>query len=141
DAEEIVINSALVAVVAEYYHHADVAAVHAQRGLASVAAVGADLAHEVHLPGTRLIAVGARSQCADRADVDAHAALFAVEMIFLIGRDDRTDAAVLHAQRPDVHALTADPHAAVAQNAARAIEIHHGRPLLFFPVILGFGVF
>src|ERR1035437_6594000 len=137
DAEEIVIDPALVAIVAADDFHAGVATAHAQRGLASVPAVGADRAHVVHFPRTRLVAIGAGSKRAHRANVDAHAALFALEMILLIGRDDRTDAAVLHAERPNIHAFAADAHAAVAQNAARTVEVHHRRPLLFFLVVLG----
>src|SRR5208282_5715418 len=140
DAEEIVIDPALVAIVPAHDLHAGVAAANAQRGLASVAAVGADRTHVVHLPRTRLVAVSAGGERTDRANVDAHAALFAVEAIALVRSDDRTDAAVLHAQRPNVHALAADAHAAVAQDAARTVEIHHGRPLLFFAVVLGLRV-
>ena len=136
DAEEIVIDPALVAIVAADDFHAGVATAYAQRGLASVPAVRADRAHVVHFPRTRLVAIGAGSKRTDRADVDAHAALFAVEMVFLIGCDDRTYAAVLHAQSPNVHALAADAHAAVAQDAARTVEVHHRRPLLFFLVVL-----
>ena len=58
-------------------------------------------------------------------------------MVFFIRCDDRNDPAVLHAERPHVHAFSADPHAAVAKYAARAIEIHHGRPLLLVLVVLG----
>src|ERR1035437_398727 len=144
DAEENVIDPALVAIVAADDFHARVATADAQCGLASVPAVGADRAHMVHFPRTRLVAVGPGSKRAHRANVDAHAALFALEMILLIRRDDRTDAAVLHAKRPNIHALAADAHAAVAQNAARTVEVHHRRPLLFFLVVLslrelGFG--
>src|SRR5258707_1211742 len=99
--------------------------------------MGTDRAHVVHLPRTRLVTISARGERADRADVDAHPALFAVEMIFLVRRDDRTDAAILHSKRPDIHAFTADTHAAVTQDAARTVEIHHRRPLLFFLVVFG----
>src|SRR3981081_2453650 len=108
DAQEIAIDPALVAVVTADDLRAGVAAAHAERRLASVPAVGADRAHMFHLPRTRLVAIGARSKRADRADVDAHPALFAVEMIFLIRRDDRTHAAILDAERPHVHAFSAD---------------------------------
>src|ERR1019366_1517304 len=49
----------------------------------------------------------------------------------------RKPSAVLHAERPNVHAFAADAHTAVAQNAARTVEVHHRRPLLFFLVVLG----
>src|ERR1017187_4515929 len=90
----------------------------------------------IHFPRTRLVAVSAGGERSDRAEVDAHPALFAVETVALVGRDDRIDAAVLHAQRPNVHAFAAHAHAAIAQDAARAVEIGHRRPLLFFPVVL-----
>src|ERR1035437_8342952 len=137
DAEEIVIDPALVAIVAADDFHAGVATADAQCGLASVPAVGADRAHMVHFPRTRLVAVSPGSKRAHRANVDAHAALLAVEMVFLIACDDRTDAAVLLAERPNVHAFAADAHTALAQNAARTVEVHHRRPLLFFLVVLG----
>ena len=57
-------------------------------------------------------------------------------MIFFIRRDDRTHPAVLHAQSPNIHALAAHPHAAVAENAARPVEKHHRRPLLLVFMIL-----
>src|SRR5260370_31574580 len=113
DAQEIAIDPALVAVVPADDLRAGVALAHAQCGLTSVPAMGADRAHMVHFPRARLVAVGARSQRADRADVDAHPALFAVEMIVLIGRDDPTHPAVLHAQRPNVHAFAAHTHAPI----------------------------
>src|SRR5580658_4634211 len=142
DAEEIAVDPALVAVVATDNLHASFRAAHAQRGLASVPAVSADRAHVLHFPRARFVAIGAGGERADRTDVDTHAALFAVEMVVLIGRadirsNDRTDAAVLHAERPNIHAFTADAHAAIAQNAARAVEVHHGRPLLLVPMVLG----
>src|ERR1700694_2456399 len=142
DAQEIAVDPTLVTVVTADDLRAGFAPAHAQRGLASIPAVGADRAHVVHLPRTRLVAIGARGERADRTDVDAHTALFAVEMVVLIGRtdirsNDGTDAAILHAESPNVHAFAADAHAAVAQDAARAVEIHHWRPLLFFLVVLG----
>ena len=112
---------------------------HAERGLAAVRAVRADGADVVHLPGPRLVAVGAAGERAHRADVDAGAALVALQMVALVGRDFRNHAAVDHAQRVHAHAFVADAHAAVAQNAARRIEEHHRRKLLFVHVDLGFG--
>ena len=137
DAQEIAINPALVAVVTADNLRASVALAHAQRGLTPVPAMGADRADVVHFPRTRFVTVRARGERADRADVDAHPALFAVQMIFLIGSDDRTDAAILDAQRPNIHAFAADAHAAVAKDAARTVEINHRRPLLLFLVVLG----
>ena len=140
DAQEVAVDAALVAVVAAQNLRAVIDAAHAQGGLASVAAVGADGGDVVHLPGAGFVTIGARGERADRADVDAHAALFAVQMIALVGGDDAGDAAVLHPQRPDVHAFAAHAHAAIAEDAARPVEEDHRGPLLFFAVLLGLDV-
>ena len=94
----------------------------------------ADGADVLHLPGPRLVAIGAAGQRADRADVDARAALVALQVIAEIGSDLGDDAAIDHAQRAHAHAFIADAHAAEAQNAARRIEEHHRRPLLLVDV-------
>jgi hypothetical protein len=112
----------------------------AEGDFAAVAAVGADGGDVVHLPGTGLVAIGAAGERADRADVDAHAALLAVEVVAAVGGDDRGDAAVLHAERPDIHAFAAHADAAVAEDAAGAVEVDGRRPLLLFAVLLGFDV-
>ena len=65
-------------------------AAHAERGLAAVAAMRADGGDVVHLPRARLVAIGAGGERADRADIDAHAAFFAVEMVAFIRGDHRT---------------------------------------------------
>src|SRR5438105_4684206 len=98
--------------------------------------MGADRAYVVHLPGPGLVAIGAGGERAYRADINALAALLAFEMVAHVGRDDGRDAAVLNPQRPDVHHLTADAHAAVTEDAARAIKINHRRPLLLVAMLL-----
>src|SRR5579871_134163 len=138
DAEEVPVRAALVAIVAAHDLHASIRPPHSQCGLAAVAAMCADRADMLHLPWPCLIPVSARGQRSDGADIDAHAALFALEMILFIRRNDRTDTAVLHTQSPHVHALAAHPHAAVAENAARPVEVHHRRPLLLVAVVLHF---
>ena len=140
DAEEISVDPALVAVVAANDLHAFVGAAHAECGLAAVAAVGADGGDVVHLPWACLVAIGAGGERADRADVDAHAALFAVEMVAAVGRDHAGDSSVLHAQRPDVHAFAAYADAAIAEDTARPIEEDYRRPLLFFTMLLNLGI-
>ncbi len=137
DAEEVTIDSALVAVISADDFRTCIAAPYAESRFATVAAVRADRANVIHLPRTRLVTIGSRSQSADRTNVDTHSAFFAVEMIFLIGSDDRANAAVLHAKRPNIHPFAADAHAAIAKDATRTVEIHHGRPLLFLFVVLG----
>ena len=140
DAEEIAVNAALVAIIATDDVHAGIRAAHAQRGLAAIAAMRADGANVLHLPRARFVAISAGGQRADRADVDAHAALFAVKMVAFIRRDHRAGAAKLHAESGNVHAFTADAHAAVAEDAARTIKVDHGRPLLFFFMQLAFHI-
>src|ERR1700719_605962 len=107
---------------------------HAQRGLAAVRAVRANRGNVLHLPGTCFVTISATGERADRADVDAHAALFALEMIFAVGNDDTVRAAHAHAERLNVHALIAHAHAAEAENAARRVIVNELRPLLFGPV-------
>ena len=136
-AEEIAVDPALVTIVAAHDLRPGITTAHTERRLASIPAVGADRADVVHFPRPGLVAIRSRRECADWADVDAHTTLFAVEMVFLVGRDDRTHGAVLNAERPNVHAFAAHPHAPIAQNAARPVEIHYRRPLLFFFVVLG----
>src|SRR5258708_17298434 len=105
DAQEIPVDAALVAIVAAHDLHAGIATANSQGCLASVPAVGAHRAHVVHLPRTGLVPISAAGQRAHRADIDAHAAFFAIEMIAFIGSDHRAGAAVLYAQRRHVHAL------------------------------------
>src|SRR3954470_10807758 len=59
-------------------------------------------------------------------------------MVFFIRSNDGMSTAVLNAERPNVHAFAANAHAAIAKDAARAIEVNDGRPLLLFLVQLAF---
>src|SRR5438477_10803198 len=123
DAEEVTINAALVAIIAAYDLHTGFVAPYAECRLAAIATMRADGANVIHLPGTRLVAVRTRRQGANRADINAHAAFFTLEVIAFIGRDHRSAAAILNAQRPHVHGFAANPNAAIAQDAARPIEV------------------
>src|ERR1700719_1176387 len=98
----------------------------------------ADGADVCHLPRTRLIAVRAAGERAYRADVDARAALVALQVIEMIGRDFRTRAPIDDAQRVHSHAFVANSHAAVTQDAARLVIEHYRRPLLLVHVLLLF---
>ena len=135
DAEELAVDAGAVAIVAAD----DLVVAHAERGLAAVRAMRADGADVLHLPGARLIAISAAGERAHGADIDAHAALVALQVIAFVGRDLRNHAAIDHAQRAHAHAFVADAHAAEAENAARLIEEHHRRPLLLVHVDLDFG--
>ena len=126
DAQELAVDAAAVAVVAAD----DLVVARAQRRLAAIAAVRADGADVGHLPGTRLVAVRAAGQRADGADIDAGAALVALQVIAYVGSDLADHAAIDHAQRAHAQRLIADAHAAETQNAARRIEVDHGGELL-----------
>src|SRR4029077_11885029 len=94
-------------------------------------AVRACRGHVFHFPGARLVEIGAAGERADRANVDANAAIFAYEMIFAVGDDHAVRAAHSHAEGFDVHAFVANAHAAEAQNAARGVVVDQLRPFLF----------
>ena len=136
DAEELAVDAGVVAVVAAD----DLVVARAESRLAAIAAVRADGADVGHLPGPRLVAVDAAGQRADRTDVDAGAALVALQVVALVGSDFGDHAAVDHAERADAQAFVADAHAAEAEDAARRIEKHDGRKLFFRSVDLLFGV-
>src|SRR6516225_1182345 len=95
DAEEVAVDAALVAIVTAHDVHAGIGTPYAQRRLAAVTAVRADCSDVLHLPRTGLVPVSTRGKCADGADVDAHAAFFALKMIFFIRRNDRAGTTVL----------------------------------------------
>src|SRR5947209_18540372 len=119
NTKEVTVDPALVAIVAADDLHSGIGSPHAESGLTSIAAMRACGANVLHFPRPRFVAIGTRGQSANGADVDTHAALFALEVIFFVGNDGRDDAAIIDAQRPDVHAFAANAHAAVTQNAAR----------------------
>src|SRR2546427_12617709 len=93
----------------------------------------ADGADVLHLPRAGLVTIGATGQRAHGADVDAHPALFALEVILPVGNNHRICAALAHAQGFDVHALVAHAHAAETENAARRVVIDQLRPLFLGP--------
>src|SRR5256884_1414711 len=109
---------------------------HAERSLATVRTVRADGWHVLHLPRTRLIAIRAAGERADGANVDAHTAFFAFQVIAAVRDDHAVRAAHAHAERFYVHALVANAHAAEAQNASRSVVINQLGPLLFGAVNL-----
>ncbi len=133
-AKEILVESGEIAIIGAQ----NFVVAHAQRGLAAVRAVRADRGDVGHFPRARLVAVRAAGERADGADVDAHAALFAVQMILAVRNDHRLRAARAHAERFDVHALVAHAHAAETQNASRRVVINRFRPFLLGLVALFF---
>src|SRR5262245_8360672 len=85
-----------------------------------------------HFPRACLVAIRPAGQRADRADVDAHATFFALEVIFAVGDDDAVRTAHTYAERLHVHAFVANAHAAEAENAAWRVVINDLRPLFFW---------
>ena len=90
DAQELAVDAAAVAIVAAD----DLVVADAQRGAAAIGAMRADGADVVHFPGPRLIAVHAAGERAHGADIDARAALVALQMIVMIGNDLGDHAAI-----------------------------------------------
>jgi hypothetical protein len=89
-----------------------------------------------HLPGPGFVPISAGGKRTDGTNVDAHAALLALEVILLVRSNNATRTAVLDAERPDIHALAADADTAVAEDAPRAIEKDYWGPLLLLAVLL-----
>ena len=87
--------------------------------------------HVLHFPRTRLIAIRAAGQSAHGADVNAHATLFAIEVIAAVRDNHAVRAAHAHAKGFDVHALVADADAAETQDATWGVVINEFGPLLF----------
>ena len=79
-AEKIAVDAALVAIVGADNLRSVVGLAHAERDLAAVGAMRADGGDVIHLPGARLVAIAAAGERTHRADVDAHAALLAVQL-------------------------------------------------------------
>ncbi len=104
---------------------------HAQRGLAAVGAVRADGGNVLHFPGARLVAIRAAGERAYGANVDAHAALFALEVVATVRDNDAVCAAHAHAERLHVHTLVANAYAAETQNASGSVVVDQLRPLFF----------
>src|SRR5262249_23454813 len=90
DAQEFAVDNGLIAIIGAN----DFVVADAERGLAAIRAVRADRAGVLHLPGPRLIAIRSTGQRADGADVDAHTAFVALEVIFVVGGDLRERAAI-----------------------------------------------
>src|SRR5215469_1057926 len=82
-AKKFAIDAAVVAIVGAQ----NLVVSDGQRRLASVRAVSARGAEVFHLPRTRLVTIRAACERTDRADVNAHAALFAGELAGIIGND------------------------------------------------------
>src|SRR2546427_13221958 len=106
----------------------------AQRGLAAVRTVRANRRNVLHLPWARFIAIRPARQRSHGANINAHPALFALQVILTVGDNHAVRAAHAHAQRLHVHAFIAYAHAAEAQDATRRLVVHEFRPLFLRPV-------
>src|SRR5580704_3311556 len=130
DAEKIAVDAGKIATVGAQ----NFVVLHAQGGLATVRAVGADSGDVMHFPRARFVAVGAAGQRADGANIDTHTTFFAVEVVAAIRNNDGVRAAHAHAESLHVHAFVANTHTAEAQDAARGIVVNELRPFFFRPV-------
>src|SRR5262249_36631435 len=89
DAEEVAVDTAHVAIIgSNNFVIAD-----AERGFAAVRTMRANCRDVFHFPRPCFVTIGAAGERTDGANVNAHAALFALEMIFTIGNDYRICAA------------------------------------------------
>src|SRR5437868_8227504 len=91
DAEKLAVNSRVVAIVAAD----DLIVSNAQRGLAPVRTVRANSADVLHFPRPGLIAVHPTGQRPHRTNVDAHAALVALQVIENVWNDLRSRASIV----------------------------------------------
>ena len=101
----------------------------ARRG-ADVAADGTEAAdgrHVLDLPRTRLESILGRGECADRADLGDVAGEVAAVRLVLERRDHRLRAAVHGDELPVLGDLLAEARAAVAEDAALAVECDQRR--------------
>jgi len=89
----------------------------------------------LHLPWAGLVAIRPGCQRPHRADIDAHPAFFALEMVLFVRNDQLRGIAVGDAQGPYVHSLATNANTSIAHDAARAIEVNDGRPLLLIAMI------
>src|SRR5580700_6575276 len=126
-AEEFAVDAGVVAIICAH----DFVVADTESGLAAVRAVRAGFGNVGHFPGARLVTIGAAGERADGADVDAHAAFFALEMIFAIGNDHAVGTAHPDAECFHVHTFVADTYAAETKNASRSVVIDELRPLFF----------
>src|SRR6266852_1843355 len=124
-AEKILIDAGEVAVIgAQNFVVAD-----DESCFAAVGAVGADGGDVFHFPGAGFVTIGAAGERADGANVNAHAAFFAIEVVAAIRNDDGVGAAHADAEGFYVHTFVADAHAAEAENAAGGVVVDEVRPL------------
>src|SRR5579871_250846 len=114
DAQELAVDPGVIAIIAAD----DAIVARTESGLAAVATMSADGADVRHLPGPRLVAIDPAGQRAHRADVDAGAALIALQVVSLIRSDLRKHATIDDAERAHPQALVADANAAETQDAA-----------------------
>src|ERR1035441_7015250 len=89
DAEELPVDPAFVTVCPTHDGHSAFNWTGTKCGCTSVSAMCADRRGVLHLPGACFISVRAGGECADRADINAHAAFLALHMLLLVGQIGR----------------------------------------------------
>src|ERR1035438_9953559 len=135
DAEKVPVDPSFITICPTHDGHSAANRSGTEGGCASVSAMCADRRGVLHLPWARLISVWAGSKCTDRADINAHSAFLALQMLVLVGHNQLRRVSVGDSQCPDIHSFSADSDAAVAHDAPRSVEVHNRRPLLLIAVI------
>ena len=136
DAEKVPVDPAFVTICPTHDGHSAFNRAGTECGSTSVSAMCADRRGVLHLPWARLISVWAGSECTDRADINAHSAFLALQMLVLVGHNQLRRVSVGDSQCPDIHSFSAYSDAAVAHDAPRPVEVHNGGPLLLIAMIL-----
>ena len=124
-AQPAVVDALVVA--AEHAHHAVVA--HGQLDVAVGGAAGADRARALDVPRPRAEAVRARGERADRAQLDDVAGERRHVRVAVEGADVRVRAALEQDQLVVLGQLLREAHAAVAEDAALAVDRDQRRQL------------
>src|SRR5581483_11502784 len=87
DAEKVPVDAAFATICPSNDGHFAVNRSGTECGCASVSAMRADRRGVFHLPGACLITIWAGGECTNRADVDAHPAFLALQMLILVGHN------------------------------------------------------
>jgi hypothetical protein len=82
-AQELAVDSGMIAVISTN----DRVVSNSERGLAAIAAMRADRADVLHLPGPGLVPVSPTRERANGTDIDAHSALIALQVIVVVRND------------------------------------------------------
>src|ERR1017187_1254169 len=120
DTEKVPIDPTFVTICPAHDGHSAFNRAGAECGCTAVSAMRANRRGVLHLPWARLISVWAGGECTDRADINAHSAFLALQMLVLVGHNQLRRVSVGDSQCPDIHSFPAYSDAAVAHDAARS---------------------